>query len=231
MNTFPLAASGIPHCQILVNGQPCNALLHLTADSRYLICLNCDSKLIPVDSDRANLVRQAYRDRDNPSQALLNRRWKEALPVAVKTGTFTRTAYSRDKMADVKERVAVYKVAETMYEVAKPATQSTKTVGREIVACAVSKSGRKSAKLFAPISLTGEQIANMERQDRLIATMQTALDVKDEKLFRLREYVEPDCRCPCCDTSMFCLDGCTLQTDEPGWCSRMMRARYAMWGR
>jgi len=70
----------------------------------------------------------------------------------------------------------------------------------------------------------------MERKDRLIATMQTALDVKDEKLFRLREYVEPDCRCPCCDTSMFCLDGCTLQTDEPGWCSRMMRARKAMWG-
>ena len=164
MNTFPLAASGIPHCQILVNGQPCNALLHLTADSRYLICLNCDSKLIPVDSDQANLVRQAYRDRDNPSQALLNRRWKEILPVAIKTGTVTRTAYSRDKMADAKERVAVYKVAETLYETHTPATQRTKTIGREVVACVVSKSGSRSAKLFAPLSLTEEQIAKLQKK-------------------------------------------------------------------
>jgi len=71
----------------------------------------------------------------------------------------------------------------------------------------------------------------MERQDRLIATMQTALDVKDEKLCRLREYVEADCRCPCCDTVRHCLGDCTFRDDSDEGHDRMMRARYAMWGR
>ena len=164
MTTFTRDSDGIPRCQFIIDGSPCNGAMFLTPDNHYLVCHYGHGKLIPIRSDEANLVRQAYRDRDNPSQALLNRRWKEILPVAIKTGTVTRTAYSRDKMADVKERVAVYKVAETMYEVAKPATQSTKTVVREIVACAVSKSGRKSAKLFAPISLTGEQIAKLQKK-------------------------------------------------------------------
>jgi len=164
MTTFTRDSDGIPRCQFIIDGSPCNGAMLLTPDNHYLVCHYGHGKLIPIRSDEANLVRQAYRDRDNPSQALLNRRWKEALPVAVKIGTFTRTAYDRDKQSDVKERIAVYKVAETMYETTCPATQLTGTVGRNVVACVVSKSKVRSAKLFAPLSLTEEQISKLQKK-------------------------------------------------------------------
>jgi hypothetical protein len=162
MTTFTRDTDGIPRCQILIDGKPCNGQMLLTQDGHYLACENIHGKLFQVNSDQANLIRQTYRDRDNPSKALLNRRWKETLLVAVKVGAVTRTAYSRDKAGDVKKRVAVYKIDEAMYEVANTATQDTKTVGHEVVACMVSKSGVRSAKRFAPITLTEAQTKKLQ---------------------------------------------------------------------
>lgn len=164
MTTFIHDSDGIPRCQVLVDGKPCNGFLYLTADSHYLACEKLHGKLFQVNGDQANLIRQAYRNRDAPSQSLLNRRWKETLPVAVKIGTFTRTVYNKDKATDVKERIAFYKIGETLYETHTTATQRTKTVGREVVACVVSKSGVKSAKLFAPLSLTEDQVAKLQKK-------------------------------------------------------------------
>lgn len=162
MTAFTYDADGIPRCQILIDGKPCNGFLLLTQDSRYLTCERLHGKLFPVDSDQADLVRQAYRNRDTPSPSLLKRRWKETLLVAVKIGTFTKTACDLGVVR--KERVTAYQIAEAMYKVVNTATQSTKASGLEVVACAVSKSGSRSVKLFAPLALTQEQIEKLKKQ-------------------------------------------------------------------
>ena len=56
------------------------------------------------------------------------------------------------------------------------------------------------------------------------------LDAKHSELVRLREYVEADCRCPCCCETRVCLEGCTFQADAPDAWERMQAARKAMWG-
>ena len=161
MTTFTRDADGIPHCQILVDGEPCNGFMYLTSDSRYLACEKFHGKLFPVDSNQATAVRQVYRQRDNPSQADLDQRWKTGLPVAIKIGTVTKTDPFQQ---DTKKRVAVYKIADSVYEAFAPATQRTGTVLREVVACVVSKSGSRSAKLFAPLSLTDKQLAKLQKK-------------------------------------------------------------------
>jgi hypothetical protein len=164
MTTFlAIDADGLPRCQIPVDGQPCNGLMYLTPDGHYLACEKPHGRLIPVNSDRASLVRKAYRRRDNPSQADLTRRWKEALPVAVKLGTIY-------KMTDrgVRQRVAVYRVAEVLCESVSPANQETETTGQQTVACVLSRSGGRAAKLFAPVlNLTKEQVAKLTKKAKM----------------------------------------------------------------
>lgn len=162
MTTFTCDADGIPLCQFLVDRKPCNEPLFLSQDSHYLVCPANHGKLIPVDSDQATLVRQAYRNRDNPSEAYLNRRWKESLPTAFKLGTLTRTVCNLGVVA--KERVTVYQIAEALYKVMDVATRKTKPSGLDLVACAVSKSGSRSAKVFTPLTLTQDQIEKLKKQ-------------------------------------------------------------------
>lgn len=50
------------------------------------------------------------------------------------------------------------------------------------------------------------------------------------ELARLREYVEDDCLCPCCDTTRHCIGECTFRQDAPDAAERMQAARIAMWG-
>ena len=155
MTTFTRDADGILRCKV------CNGQMILTQDNHYVVCENGHGKLFPVNGSQAVLIRQAYRNRDNPSQAILNQRWKEGLPVAVKIGTVTKTDPFQQ---DTKKRVAVYKIADSVYEAFAPATQRTGTVLREVVACVVSKSGSRSAKLFAPLSLTDKQLAKLQKK-------------------------------------------------------------------
>lgn len=166
MTVLVYDSDGIPRCQLPVNDQPCNGFLFLTQDNHNLVCEKFHGKLIPVDIAQAALIRQAYKRRDDPSKAELNRRWKEALPVAIKIGTFTRTAYSRDKAADVKERVAIYEIDETLYETVFSAKQDIVAIGLQVVSCVVSKSGIKTAKLLEPISLTEQQVAKIQKKHK-----------------------------------------------------------------
>lgn len=164
MTTLNRDADGIPRCQVLVDGKPCNGPLYLTADGHNLACIEkCfHGRLIPVTKDQAVIIRQAYQRRDSPSQAELNRRWKESLPVAVKIGTLTRTVCNLGVVA--KERVTVYQIAESLYKVMDVATRKTKPSGLNLVACAVSRSGSRSAKLFTPVTLTQDQIEKLKKQ-------------------------------------------------------------------
>ncbi len=165
MTIFTRDADGIPRCQVLVDGKPCNGPLYLTADGHNLACIDkCfHGKLIPVTKDQAEIIRQAYRRRDNPSQAELNRRWKESLPVAVKVGAVTKTACDRDVVT--KKRVTAYQIAEAMYKVVQAvATKDTIASGLNLVACVVNKSGSRSAKVFAPLTLTQDQIEKLKKQ-------------------------------------------------------------------
>jgi hypothetical protein len=158
MTTYTYDHDGIPRCQA------CNGQMILTQDGHYLVCEHGHGKLVPITSEKAYLIRQAYKNRDDPSQAILTQRWKENLPVAVKIGTFTKTDPFQQ---DSKKRVAVYKVADSVYEVFAPATQRTGTVERQIVACVVSKSDSRSAKLFAPLPLTEEQVAKLQKKAKV----------------------------------------------------------------
>ena len=162
MPTFTRDSYGIPHCQVPIDGKPCNEALFLSQDSHYLVCPENHGKLIPVDSVQAMLVRKAYRNRDNPSEAYLDRTWKASLPVALKLGTITRTACDLGHVA--KERVTVYQIAEAMYKVIGAATRETKPCDRDLVACAVSKTGSRSAKLFTPVTLTQDQIEKLKKK-------------------------------------------------------------------
>ena len=162
MTTFTRDADGIPRCQVMVDGKPCNGALFLSQDNHYLVCPENHGKLIPVNSDQATLVRQAYRNRDNPSEAYLNRRWKESLPIAVKLGTITRTVCNLGVVA--KEQVTAYQIAEETYKVMDSATRETKPCDLEIIACVISKSGSRSAKVFAPLTLTDDQIEKLQKQ-------------------------------------------------------------------
>lgn len=162
MTTFTRDANGIPRCQVQIDGKPCNEPLFLNQDSHYLVCPANHGRLIPVDSDQATLVRQAYRNRDNPSEAYLDRRWKESLPVAVKLGTITRTVCNLGVVA--KERVTAYQIGEAMYKVVDAATRKTEPRGLNIIACSVSKSGSRSAKEFAPLTLTQDQIEKLQKK-------------------------------------------------------------------
>lgn len=162
MPTFTRDSYGIPHCQVPIDGKPCNGELFLSQDSHYLVCPENHGKLIPVDSVQAMLVRKAYRNRDNPSEAYLDRRWKESLPSAVKLGTLTRTVCNLGVVA--KERVTVYQIAEALYKVMDVATRKTKPSGLDLVACAVSKTGSRSAKLFTPVTLTQDQIEKLKKK-------------------------------------------------------------------
>lgn len=162
MTTFNRDANGIPRCQFLVDGKPCNEPLFLNQDSRYLVCPANHGRLIPVDSDQAALIRQAYRNRDNPSEAYLDRRWKQSLPVAFKLGAVTRTVCNLGVVA--KERVTAYQIGEAMYKVVDAATRKTKPSDLEVVACAASKSGSRSAKLFTPLTLAQDQIEKLKKK-------------------------------------------------------------------
>lgn len=142
MTTFKRDHDGIPRCQA------CNGQMILTQDSHYLVCENGHGKLVSVDVARATIIRQAYKRRDNPSKADLDRRWKDGLPVAVKVGTITRETYERDKTANRKEQVAIYKIGEHLCESFCSADPETIATVQQYVGCTVSKSGVKSAKLF-----------------------------------------------------------------------------------
>lgn len=164
MTTFTRDADGIPRCHILVDGQPCNGFLFLSQNNHYLVCEKNHGKLIPVDRDQAEIIRQAYRNRDNPSQSYLDRRWKESLPVAVKLGAITRTVCDLGVVR--RERVTAYEIAEAMYKVMDTATRETKPCDLEVIACAVSASGSRSAKVFAPLTLTKEQIEKLKKNPK-----------------------------------------------------------------
>lgn len=155
---------GIPRCQVPVDGKPCNGPLYLTTDGHNLACGEkyFHGKLIPVTKEQASLIRSAYQRRDNPSKAVLTSRWKESLPVAVKLGAITRTVCNLGVVA--KERVTVYQIDEAMYRVVGTATRETKPCDLEVVACVVSKSGSRSAKVFAPLNLTQDQIEKLKKK-------------------------------------------------------------------
>jgi hypothetical protein len=63
-----------------------------------------------------------------------------------------------------------------------------------------------------------------------ISALRRINDEQFRMLLRLRAYVEPDCRCPCCDTTRVCLGGCTFEQDAPDAAGRMQAARKAMRG-
>ena len=48
---------------------------------------------------------------------------------------------------------------------------------------------------------------------------------KDEKIKYLREYLEFDACCPCCQETKECSDGCTFEDDDPYAFERMKFAR------
>lgn len=166
MTTFTRDSDGIPRCQVLVNGQPCNGFLLLTQDNHYLVCEHCHGKLIPIDSAQATLIRQAYKRRDDPSKAELNRRWKETLPVAVKVGTITKTD---PVQSHIKKQVHVYKLYERLCQLVRTADRNTTASVQQYVGCTVSKSGSRSVKLF--------ELASQET----VALMQVKADRKKSK--------------------------------------------------
>mgnify|MGYP000883588743 CR=1 FL=1 len=65
--------------------------------------------------------------------------------------------------------------------------------------------------------------------ERHAAAVSAAKDAEIERLRAevagLRAWLEADARCPCCDTTDACLDGCTFATDCPQDAERMAEVR------
>ena len=47
---------------------------------------------------------------------------------------------------------------------------------------------------------------------------------------RMREWLDGDCICPCCQETRECRAGCTFLDDAPGEADRMAEARMARFG-
>ena len=50
----------------------------------------------------------------------------------------------------------------------------------------------------------------------------------EQEIRRLRSCIEGDARCPCCDTTVVCLDGCTFADDAPAQHEKMVFARKVL---
>lgn len=46
----------------------------------------------------------------------------------------------------------------------------------------------------------------------------------------LRDWLEGDALCPCCQQVTACLDGCTFGEDDPNGAARMEEVRIVLWG-
>jgi hypothetical protein len=47
---------------------------------------------------------------------------------------------------------------------------------------------------------------------------------------RMREWLDGDCICPCCQETRVCLDDCSFNDDDPSGADRMAEARMARVG-
>jgi hypothetical protein len=47
---------------------------------------------------------------------------------------------------------------------------------------------------------------------------------------RMRQWIEGDCLCPCCQELRKCSDGCTFYVDAPSDAERMTEARSVLFG-
>ena len=47
---------------------------------------------------------------------------------------------------------------------------------------------------------------------------------------RMREWLDGDCICPCCQETRVCLDDCSFNDDDPSGADRMAEARMARFG-
>ncbi len=67
--------------------------------------------------------------------------------------------------------------------------------------------------------------ASGKRTDPLCAAAADEIERLRAEVAQLREWLEADARCPCCDTVDACLDDCTFATDCPQDAGRMAEVR------
>ena len=90
---------------------------------------------------------------------------------------------------------------------------------RDVIAAARAYAERYAAAVSAA------KDAEIERLRAEVAGLRTELLVSLADNKGLREWLKADARCPCCDTTDACVEGCTFATDCPQDAERMAEVR------